>query len=169
MSEQFLTQSIHRVCENLVAVRAHGWWSAHYDEFTDWAFATYRYSKTRTKLYLRFGKFCAMCRDERLPFPASPELVQRILSLKQARWMHTWRMCVDLDATTAHQIDGVFEYYGITTRKKPPQAVLDRQAAKRAGKNLASIQDPASIIHPGKEWEDDTAILNAVTLRENAQ
>lgn len=171
MSEQFLTQSIHRVCENLVAVKRHGWWKnqGHYVDFEHWASEHYRYSKTRTRLYLRFGKFCTMCRDERLPLPASPELVQEIMSTKQGGWMHIWRMCVDMEATTADAIDAALEHQGVVTNKRLPQHVLDNMAAKRAGKNLASIQNPDAVTHPGKEWESDEAILKAVTLRENAQ
>ena len=166
-----LTSSIHAMCENLVAVKRHRWWEQQYAEFEDYVFQHYGYSKTRTKLYLRFGKFCAMCRDERLPMPNSPELVQKVMKMTQGKWMPAWRIIVDMaeGPITADHIKATLEHHGFITDKRLPQNVLDRMASKRAGKALSSIQDPDAITHPGKEWQDRETVLAAVSLSENAQ
>jgi hypothetical protein len=119
-------------------------------------------SKTRVKRYCDFVKFCKLCRENNLPQPNSPDVIDVILRKKQSLWLDYWAMCVQQDARTP----GAIEHIVPARSNAPSVQAREKMALARAAKNLNSISDGSELAHRlgpkafPKDWEN--ALRNAI-------
>ena len=125
-------------------------------------------SKTRLTQMCHFSKFCKMCRENRLPLPPSPDVMQKALRRKQSDWLTLWQFCAQHNVRTKSGVEGAMDKLSMINNWKPSQEALKRKQVRNAAKTLAGVEDPVAFVDKvgadglGQDWE--SGIRNAIEM-----